>query len=184
MMLTATNLASLPVQILAFVPDQRTPDFCTEVRPHIRSDLAGLVYELSHSFESPDTIRLQEANVLAKSGEVVLVNYGDLPLMFHRPDLIVRGGVSRLGLPIDDHGKPDLILLQAYQPIWFREELTRLVGGSDYVRLELDAPDALYGNIPEPRAHWYKTPAHRSGFLVFLRADHRERLSATTRGPS
>jgi hypothetical protein len=142
------------------------------------------LYELTHDFESPDAIRLREADALAKSGEVVLVNYGDLPLMFHRPDLIVRGGVSKLGLPIDDHGKPDLILLQAHQPIWFREELARLVGGPDYVRLELAAPDALYGNIPEPRAHWYRTPAQRSAFLVFLRADHRDRLSATTRGSS
>lgn len=176
-LVVTTNVASLPMQAITNVPDQHTPDFCTKSPPYLRSDLAGLSWELTHDFVCPDRIRLATVNELARPGEVVLTNYGDLPLMFFRPDLLLRGGVGGGPRPIEEGRRPDLILIQGRFGTQFRDYLTELLGDGEYMESHLSIPAVMYGNIPEPRAHFFATPMATAEYRVFLRKDHADRAA-------
>jgi hypothetical protein len=174
-LLVATNVASVPMQLVVGLPDQRVPDFCTKTRPYLRSDVAGLLWELSHDFVCPNRIRLAAVNELARPGEVVLTNYGDLPLMFHRPDLVIRGGVGGGNQPVEQQRIPDLVLIQERFPFAFGEYLSNLVKVAEYSQVRLEIPDLIWGNIPEPRAHNFAAPPSTAGLRVYLRKDHADR---------
>jgi hypothetical protein len=174
--LITTNLASVPIQQLIDAPDSRTPDFCTASKPYLRCDLGGLFHELSHDFVSPDRIRANAAADLAERGETILTNYGDIPLMFHLPDMHLRGGVSG-DVRIKEDG-PDIILLHKSIGLSFRSYLDDLMKRDNYEMIKIAIPDSPYGNIAEPRAHYFATPEATSDFLVFVRKDHADRLAA------
>jgi len=172
-----TNLGALPGQMLSDKPYQRTPDFCTKSQPYLRFDGAGLLYELRHDFVSSDLVMAHVISDLARDGDTVLVNYGDLPIMFHWPGLVLRGGLAGGAQPVDDDRRPDLILLPLANGIPFRPYLDNLVASGDYQTTLLRIPETPYGNIPEPRDHWYATPRTMQDFWVLLRRDHLDRLT-------
>lgn len=171
-----TNVGALPGQLLATRPYQQTPDYCSSGPWYLRCDGAGLAAELLSDFVSSDRAIRRIAADLARPGDVVLLNYGDLALMFDRPDLILRGGASNDARPITDARTPDLILLPLANGIAFRGYLDELIAGGGYRTTKLVIPDVPYGNIPEPRDHRFVTPYQTQDLWVMLRADHQDRL--------
>lgn len=179
LLLTQTNLASIPMQYVVDPRSQRTPDFCTSQRPYLRADFAGLMYELTHDFAGPDRMARRIVDDLARPNEIVLTNYGDLPLMFARPDLRIRGGPGGGARPCGGDEKPDLIIIHtgAAKGVPFIDYLSALTAAESYRPIRLMVPDIPYGNIPEPRAHFYATPSETSELYIFVRADHADRRS-------
>lgn len=185
LILMLTNIVSLPVQYLVEFDGFRTPDFCTKSRPFVRADLAGLIYELTHDFVCPNRVAANVADDLAEPGDTVVINYGDMPLMFYRPDLKIRGWwyaamnhveFTALKLP-ESPGPPDIIIKRTFEPVDFDEHLRPLLSRHQYQRLAIDVPAMNWGNIPEPSQHHFATPSERFAFEVYLRADHKDRLS-------
>lgn len=167
--LVATNIGATPVQFIAELPDQRTPDYCTATRPFLRFDFLGVLHELTSEFPSFDQVRLDAVNTLTVSGDLVLTNYGDLPLMFHRPDLVIRGGAGGGDRPVENSRKPDLILLQSKFPLAFRGYVDELLATGEYEERRVSVPNAPYGNIPEPRAHYFAAPVDTADLWIFIR---------------
>jgi hypothetical protein len=180
--LLACNVASLPLQYLVEHPYQQTPDYCTESRPYLRSDLAGMFHELSADFVCPNRVMRRVADDLARPGEMVLVNYGDLPLMFHRPDLVIRGGVGGGERPVEEGRRPDLVLLAIASGVRFQSYAEELSRDGSYVSQMIGIPRLPFGNIPEPRAHHYGTPETQQDFWVLLDRRHADRLKALPSG--
>ncbi len=179
LLLTLTNLLSLPLQYVVDPRSQRTPDFCTSQRPYLRADFAGLLYELTHDFAGPDRIARRIVDDLARPNEIVLTNYGDLPLMYARPDLKIRGGPGGGARPCGNDEKPDLIIIHtgAAKGVPFMDYLNELTTAGSYRLIRLIVPDIPYGNIPEPRAHFYGTPSETRELYLFVRTDDADRLS-------
>ncbi len=167
--LVATNMAATPVQFIADLPDQRTPDFCTATRPYLRFELSGLLHELTSDFPCFDRARLDAVHQFAEQGDLVLMNYGDLPLVFHRPDLVIRGGADGSDRPVEIGRKPDLILLQSKFRLAFRGYVDELLATGDYEERRETVPNAPFGNIPEPRAHFFAAPTDTADLWVFVR---------------
>jgi len=173
--LILTSVASVPIQYLlpksAIYLYCHTPDFCTRQRPFIRFELIGLIYELTHDFVGPDRIALNAVSDLAEPGDVVLTSYGELPLMFYRPDLCIRspgGGAATMPRPQE---RPALILLTARDAPAMASYLRDLSARTPYVEIPVSVPVATYGNIPEPSVHWFSTPATSARGAILLRAD-------------
>lgn len=169
LVLVATNIAATPVQFIADLPDQRTPDYCTPTRPYLRFELSGLLHELTSDFPCFDRARLDAVYQFADQGDLVLTNYGDLPLGFHRPDLVIRGGADGSERPVEIGRIPDLILLQAKFRLAFRGYVDELLATGEYVEHRESVPNAPYGNIPEPRAHFFAAPTDTADLWVFVR---------------
>ncbi|MEK6643304.1 MAG: glycosyltransferase family 39 protein [Planctomycetota bacterium] len=179
--LVTSNVAAVPIQWIVELPDQQTPDFCTSRRPYLRFDAAGMLHELTHDFPCFDQARLEAVNRLARRGDMVLTNYGDLPLMFHRPDVLIRGGVGGGERPVEDGKRPDLILIQSAFGIPFQPYLDQLRESGDYVEQRVSVPNSPYGNIPEPRAHLFAAPEQRLVLWIFVKKKNADRVEATTR---
>lgn len=168
-MLVSTNIAATPVQFVADLPDQRTPDYCTSTRPYLRFDLSGLLHELTNDFPCFDRARLEAVNQFAGQGDLVLTNYGDLPLVFHRPDLVVCGGAEGSDRPVEVGRKPDLMLLQSKFRLAFRGYVDELLATGEYDERREPVPNAPFGNIPEPRAHFFAAPTEMADLWIFVR---------------
>jgi Dolichyl-phosphate-mannose-protein mannosyltransferase len=180
-MLVTSNVAAVPIQWIVDLPDQQTPDFCSSRRPYIRFDAAGMLHELTHDFPCFDQARLEAVNRLARPGDMVLTNYGDLPLMFHRPDLLIRGGVGGGERPVENNKQPDLILIQPGFGITFWPYLDQLRESGDYLEQRVSVPNSPYGNIPEPRAHFFAAPEQNLVLWIFVKKKNADRVEATTR---
>lgn len=176
-LLTQTNIASVPAQYLSAAPLQRTPDFCTADRPYVRADFAGLMYELSHDFVSVDRVLRRIVDDFAEPGETVLVNYGDLPLLYHRPDLVIRSAIPRPNGVRDDREEeePDFMIVRTRGglPVADSVKMSADMGGYSYVIFAV--PFEPHGSVPEPREHFFATPNEKENLYVFVRADHAER---------
>ena len=66
-------------------------DFCSRSNPSVRTEFAGLMYEITHDFVCPDRVAVNVVDDLAMAGETVVIDYSSLVLMFYRPDLRIYG---------------------------------------------------------------------------------------------
>ena len=144
-------------------------DFCSKTTPSVRTELAGLIYEMTHNFICPDRVAVNVVNDLAKAGETVAIDYSGLVIMFYRPDLRVYYGYTLSNLQM----LPDLFI-KCQTPGDINEEVLRKYS---YVCLTFDVPAAFFAaNIPEPGKHLFATSENRVSFKIYLRADHKDRL--------
>jgi hypothetical protein len=114
---------------------------------------------------------------LAEADETVLIDSGDLPLMFYRPDL----NIYSLNTLSQLHKVPDLII--SYRSNYYHsDEIDNFIqklqaaNKGDYLCVTISAPEELCGNIPEPDEHDFVTPSGRIPFEVNLRSNHQNRL--------
>jgi hypothetical protein len=144
-------------------------DFCTKTKPAVRSEFAGLLYEITHDFVCPDRVIVNVADDLAEAGEVVIIDYSNFVLRFYRPDLQVYDPTEFPNF----QKLPDLCI-KCQQP-W---RIDMKSSEKDFISCIISVPVASPGgNIPEPDEHWFATNSVRVPFWIYLRRDHEERLS-------
>ncbi len=173
-----TNAAGLPMQTLVDLPDYKTYDFCSKSKPFLRAEFTGLLYEITHDFVCPNRIARNIADKLLETGETVIINYGDLPLMFYRPDLKIRQPLQGPDRSPEPYLSPDVIIIHPYfTSRQLQQYLQGVLKQDDYYPLKVTFPAMIWGNIPEPREHHFATPSQQFFFTVYLRGDHKDRLS-------
>jgi hypothetical protein len=123
--------------------------------------LACYLYELAYPIKDSEAILADYLREHASRNEVVLAQYGDLPLQFYT-GLRVVGGMQGQPLPTN----PDWIVQRGF----VLNQNTPGKDGSvlDFIRSQiptheyvmvLTAPDLMLANNPEPQWHLYRRPA-------------------------
>lgn len=130
----------------------------------LRSDLLSYLYELTHDYDGPNEAIARYLLRHGSPDQLVLTNYGQLPIMFHT-------GMRAVGFGQDPRiaEEPDWIIARRHAP--HRAYLLWRARG--YEAIELDAPDLAYGNRPDPFYHKYRTVHDAPRVIV-----HRRRSAA------
>jgi 4-amino-4-deoxy-L-arabinose transferase-like glycosyltransferase len=172
-----TGFFSLPMRYLIGAGQRAESRSNPQPEPFAGMKFAGLIYELTNDFVCCNRVALNAVNDLAEAGETVLIDYGDLPLMFYRPDLNIYG----LNTLSEMHNVPDMAI--TYTSIYYRNyyigkyiEQVHIKHKCRYLSVIISVPEGLCGNIPEPDEHNFATPSRRFSFQVYLRSDHTDRL--------
>jgi hypothetical protein len=118
----------------------------------LRSDLADYAYELTHDYDSPDEGIALFLGVNARRGDLVLANYGELPIAFYT-GLDIAGGLSAYRL--ESVGQPEWVIDRRDGP--YRDEMGRVLASANYEAIDISYPDILWGNRPVPEYHKYAT---------------------------
>jgi len=171
-MLALTNIFSLPLQ--NFVDLDKYPQFALHPSddPFAKTEFAGLACELTQDFVCCDSVALNIVNDLAKAGETVFTDYGDLPLMFYRTDLNIYSLYTcRYMLT-----PPDVVVSSDKDIFSLNADAMRVRQGYNYNSVIISVPDTVFGNVPEPRAHFFVTPSAKIPFRIYLRSDHQDRI--------
>ncbi len=129
-------------------------------------DLANYAYELTHDYESPDegtALYLQEH---AAPGDIVLTNYGELPIAFYT-GLHIAGGLGTFRL--EEVTDPEWIINRRDGP--YSDELARIIAEGNYVPNVIPYPDILWGNRPVPEYHKFATVRGVPDVIIHRRAD-------------
>jgi len=122
-----------------------------------RVPLYDYLQELLHDYEGPNEAIVAFFRANARPGDTILVNYGDLPLVFYT-DCEVLGGLSGRGWEEED---VDWIVVRRY---WFRkEELLQKAKEKEFAPVWLPVRDLLWGNRPLPSYHLFRSPKPPSG---------------------
>ncbi len=127
-----------------------------------RSDVWMYAQELSHSYEGPNEGLVKYLSAHAEPGQIVLVNYEDLPLMFYT-ELRVLGGLSGRGLA--DDVQPDWVIDRKHGP--YRDRLATIVASGSYERVEIPYPDIRWENRPQPGQHHYLTVRGEDNVVLY-----------------
>jgi 4-amino-4-deoxy-L-arabinose transferase-like glycosyltransferase len=117
-----------------------------------RSDLAGYLYELTHDYDGPDEGVALFLREQAKPEDVVVANYGELPILFYT-DLDIAGGLA--AYRIGEVSNPEWIVDRIAGP--YREEMAKLLASGDYEPITIPYADILWGNRPVPEYHKFAT---------------------------
>jgi 4-amino-4-deoxy-L-arabinose transferase-like glycosyltransferase len=125
--------------------------------------LACYLYELAHPMQDPEAVLVEYLRQHARPDDVVLAQYGDLPLQFYT-GLRVVGGMQGQPLPTS----PDWILQRGFilssapgKDVAVRDFIVTRIPIRNYVPV-LTAPDLMLGNNPEPQYHLYASPPNIS----------------------
>jgi len=127
-------------------------DALIAVAGRVRFDLADYVYELGHDYDGPNegiVLFLQE---YASPGDMVVANYGELPVAFYT-GLDIAGGLS--GFRLESVGQAEWVINRTHGP--YCDEMARIVADGDYEAIELPYADLAWGNRPVPEYHKFAT---------------------------
>jgi 4-amino-4-deoxy-L-arabinose transferase-like glycosyltransferase len=130
----------------------RATDALVERAGEWRFDFAGYLYELSHDYDGPNEGIVLFLQHNAEPGDVVLMNYGELPVAFYT-GLDIAGGLS--GYRIERVSTPQWVINRRDGP--YRDEMERIIGGGSYEAYEIPYADILWGNRPVPEYHKFAT---------------------------
>jgi hypothetical protein len=97
----------------------------------------------------------------------ILINYEDIPLMFYLPNPI-RGGVSAFRVEDDAKRPPDFVVLRHSVPFGHWPVYDREVQRYTWTPVPLQAPDVVWGNLPDPMAEELY-PAHVQSLYIARR---------------
>jgi len=112
------------------------------------SEIFDFIHEITHPFRGPDSAIADFLKSHAQPGDVVFVQYGDLPLIFYT-DLTVRG--ANQGVPSPQ--EPDWIIPRAFES---RDSLIRFAREHGYREYVLDVADTRWENQPDPYSHKFR----------------------------
>jgi len=176
LILMFSNIFALPTQYLIYKYHRylfKALDFCSKSSPFVRAEFAGLVYEITHDFVSPDRLAVNVAGDLVRSDETVVMDYGELVLLFYRPDLRIYSSDTLSNLK----GPPDLVIL-CQVPSRIRAFFKELREKNDHIYFAFSVPiTSAGGNNAELGEHWFATPSVRRPLYILLRRDHEDRIS-------
>lgn len=132
----------------------------------LRFDLADYAYELTHDYDGPDegiALYLQEH---AAPGDIVLTNYGELPIAFYT-GLHIAGGLGTYRL--EEVTSPEWIINRRDGP--YSDELARIITQGNYTAIAIPYPDILWGNRPVPEYHKFATVRGVPDVIIHRRVD-------------
>ena len=115
----------------------------------LSSEIFDFLYEITHPFRGPDSAIADFLNSHAQPGDVVAVQYGDVPLIFST-GLTVRGPNQGVPFPRE----PDWIVPRAFES---PTSLTRFAREHGYREYVLDVADTFWENQPDPYSHKFRS---------------------------
>ena len=130
----------------------------------VRFDLLDYAYELTHDYDGPDEGIVLYLEVNARRGDMVLANYGELPIAFYT-GLDIAGGLSAYRL--ESVGQPEWVIDRKDGP--YRDEMGRVLATGNYEAVEILYPDILWGNRPVPEYHKFATVRGVPNVVVYHR---------------
>jgi 4-amino-4-deoxy-L-arabinose transferase-like glycosyltransferase len=133
---------------------------------HVRSDLADYCYELMHDYDGPNEGIVSFLDEHAAPGDVILANYGELPIVFYT-GLDIAGGLS--GYRLKRVGQPKWVINRRDGP--YRDEVARIIAQGDYEAIEIPYPDLPWGNRPVPEYHKFTTVRSVPNVVIHRRID-------------
>ena len=127
-------------------------DALIEAAGQPRSELLNYAYELTHDYDGPDegVVRLLQQE--ASSGDLVVANYGELPILFYT-GLDVAGGLA--AFRIGELEKPEWVIKRRDGP--YLQEMDKLLASAAHQAITIPYADILWGNRPVPEYHKYAT---------------------------
>jgi len=132
-------------------------------RTRPRSYLAEYIHELYRPIRGPIHGIVDYLRQHAKSDDVVLVTYGDLPIKFYT-GLEVHGGLTGEDLSKFDLRRVNWIIVRYYiaaigprKDEYVRKFIRESFADEDFSRIDLNVPDTLFENSPNPRLHLFTT---------------------------
>lgn len=131
-----------------------------------RLDWLDYAYELTHDYDGPNEGVVLFLREHAAPGDIVLSNYGELPVAFYT-GLGFAGGLS--GYRLERVGQPKWIINRQYGP--YRDEVERLIAAGNYEAIEIPYPDLHWGNRPVPEYHKFATVDGESNITIHRRID-------------
>jgi len=154
-----TTLTAQPVFPLLRALEARAPREPWADDPRLRrpraeyaslsSEIFDFVYEITHPFRGPDSAIADFLKSHAEPGDVVVVQYGDVPLIFYT-GLTVRGVNQGVPFPRE----PDWIVPRAFESPASLIRFAREHGYHEYV---LDVADTRWENQPDPYSHKFRS---------------------------
>lgn len=127
-------------------------DALIEAAGQPRSDLTSYAYELTHDYDGPDEGIVLLLDEQATPGDLVVANYGELPILFYT-GLDVAGGLA--AFRIGELDKPEWVIKRREGP--YQQEMQKLLAAATYRPITIPYADILWGNRPVPEYHKYAT---------------------------
>jgi len=136
----------------------RETDNAIRATPQVQVPLWEYLYELTHEYNGPIEGICRYLVAHARPTDLVMVNYEDLPIMFHT-------GMRVVGFlqPLPPDPAPDWVIIRR-DPPWDREYYERISRG--YERIVIDYPDIPWENMPDPRYHKFRTVQNADRVVV------------------
>ena len=132
----------------------------------LRSSLVDYAYELTHDYDGPDEGIVLYLREHAAPGDVVLTNYGELPVAFYT-GLHIAGGLGTFRL--EEVTSPEWIINRPDGP--YSDELARIISEGHYTAITISYPEILWGNRPVPEYHKFATVHDVPDVVIHRRAD-------------
>lgn len=127
-------------------------DALLEAAGRPRSDLLNYTYELTHDYDGPDEGIVLLLQRQARPGDLVVANYGELPILFYT-GLDVAGGLA--AFRIGELDRPEWVIKRRDGP--YPQEMDKLLASANYRAITIPYADILWGNRPVPEYHKYAT---------------------------
>jgi hypothetical protein len=131
-----------------------------------RFDLAHYAYELTHDYDGPNEGIVSYLREHASPGDMVVANYGELPIAFYT-GLDIAGGLS--GYRLENVPRPEWVINRTHGP--YNDEVERIIAGGRYESIEIPYPDLPWGNRPVPEYHRFATVRGGPNVVIYRRAD-------------
>ena len=132
----------------------------------IRTDLKDYGYELVHDYDGPNEGIVLFLRQQADADDLVVANYGELPIAFYT-GLDIAGGLS--GFRLEEASDAEWIINRRHGP--YRDELARLVTEGSYEPIEIPYPDLPWGNRPVPEYHKFATVRDAPNVVIHRRSN-------------
>jgi len=133
----------------------------------MRFDLANYAYELGHDYDGPNEGIVLYLRENAQPGDMVLTNYGELPIAFYT-GLDIAGGLS--GYRLESVERPQWVINRRYGP--YRDEVAQIIARGYYEAVEIPYPDLRWGNRPVPEYHKYATVRDAPNIVIHRLVDY------------
>ena len=127
-------------------------DALIEAAGQPRSDLLDYAYELTHDYDGPDEGIVLLLREQANPGDLVVANYGELPILFYT-GLDIAGGLA--AFRIGELEEPTWVIKRRDGP--YLQEMDKLLASASYQPITIPYADILWGNRPVPEYHKYAT---------------------------
>ncbi|KPL22710.1 MAG: hypothetical protein AMJ93_06490 [Anaerolineae bacterium SM23_84] len=131
-----------------------------------RSDLADYFYELLHDYDGPNEGIVLFLREHAAPGDMVLANYGELPIAFYT-GLDIAGGLS--AYRIERFEQARWVINRRDGP--YPDEMVRIIAQGSYEAIDIPYPDLPWGNRPVPEYHKFATVHDAPNVIIHRRLD-------------
>lgn len=127
--------------------------FWNERRITYRVELAQAAADIFGHRPDPNRRVAEWLKANADPTDEILINYEDVPLMFYL-DNPVRGGIAAFRVEDDTWTLPRFVVMRRSVPFVHWPVFEREISRYRWERVELEAPDVLWGNNPDPMGHF------------------------------